>query len=297
MNQAANTFNTHRRRLSGIAYRMLGSRADAEDVLQDAYIRWHESAPEDIRSAEAWLVTLVTRICIDRLRAAKTQRESYIGPWLPEPVNDADFVTPEAKLEFADDLSVAFLTLLERLTPDERAAFLLREVFDYDYSEVAQFLAKTDASCRQLVHRAKERVRDERRRFLVDHETHMRVLRKFMAAASSGNREHLAQLLAEDATLTADGGGKAVSTYKTLVGAERIAWLYYAVARNPRLELEWRESVINGQPGILRYRDGRLHSTLSIVTDGERVLAIYSVLNPDKLHALSGAQEDPLSHP
>lgn len=283
MNETAELFHTHRRRLSGIAYRMLCSRADAEDVLQDAYLRWHESASEDIRSAEAWLVTLVTRLCIDRLRAAKTEREKYPGPWLPEPLADADFATPEAALEFASDLSIAFLALLERLSPDERAAFLLREVFDYDYDEVAQILGKSEAASRQLVHRAKSRVQEQRPRFAVAREAHQRVVHKFMQAASSGDREQLMALLADHAVMTSDGGGKAVSTVHPLHGAERIAWLYFAVARRAWGALEWRIGDINGEPGILRYVDGRLHSAMTLETDGERVLSIYTVLNPDKL--------------
>lgn len=283
MTLSTHTFDQHRRRLTGIAYRMLGSRADADDVLQDAWLRWHESAPADLRSAEAWLVTAVTRLSIDRLRARKAEAQHYVGPWLPEPLAEHDLITPESRLERTDDLSFAFIAVLERLSPDERAAFLLREVFDYDYSEVAEALDKSEAASRQLVHRAKTRVGEQQPRFTVDREAHVRVLRRFMAAAQSGKRDDIESLLADDAIAVSDGGGKTWATLKPLHGAARIAWLYYAVARNPDISLEWREGVVNGEPAILRFRNGVLHSTLSIVTDGERVLALYGVLNPDKL--------------
>lgn len=279
------TFDNHRPRLAGIAYRMLGSRAEAEDAVQDAWLRWHESAPDGLRSAEAWLVTTVTRLSLDRLRARKAEARHYIGPWLPEPLEAHDPITPESRLELADNLSLAFVAVLERLTPDERAAFLLREVFDYDYPEVAQVLERSEASCRQLVHRAKARVSGDRPRFRVDRDAHLRVLRAFMAAAQSGNREDIERIVTEDARMTADGGGKAVTTTRTLQGASRIGWLYYAIARNPDFDLEWREGVVNHEPAIFRYMDGELHSVMTIETDGERVLAIYAVVNPDKLGA------------
>ncbi|EGK70176.1 MAG: sigma-70 family RNA polymerase sigma factor [Methyloversatilis sp.] len=298
MTNVAHTFDQHRQRLTGIAYRMLGSRADADDVLQDAWLRWHESAPDDLRSAEAWLVTTVTRLSLDRLRARKAETRHYVGPWLPEPLDAADPITPESRLELADNLSIAFIAVLERLTPDERAAFLLREVFDYDYPEVAKMLERNEAACRQLVHRAKARVGEDRPRFTVDRAAHLRVLRAFMAAAQSGRRDDIESLLAEDAIAVSDGGGKTWATIKPLQGAARIAWLYYAVARNPDIRLEWREGIVNGEPAILRFREGALHSTLSIVTDGERVVALYGVLNPDKLAdfnadpAVTGAASD-----
>lgn len=291
---STHTFDQHRSRLAGIAYRMLGSRADAEDVVQDAWLRWHESAPDDLRSAEAWLVTAVTRLSLDRLRARKAEAQRYIGPWLPEPLDAADLITPESRLEQADNLSIAFIAVLERLSPDERAAFLLREVFDYDYPEVATALDRNEASCRQLVHRARARVSEERPRFPVDRDAHLRVLRAFMAAAQSGKRADIESLLAEDAISVSDGGGKTWATLRPLHGASRIAWLFHAVARNPDICLEWREGIVNGEPAILRFRDGVLHSTLSIVTDGERVLALYGVLNPDKLANFSHADAAPL---
>ena len=215
-------FSGHRDRLFGIAYRMLGSRADAEDVLQDAWLRWHEQDSSALRSTEAWLTTMVTRLAIDRLRAAKTQRATYFGPWLPEPLAETEVVTPESHAEFASDLSVAFMHLLERLGEEERAAFVLHDVFDCDYDDIAETLGKTPAACRQLVHRARERVATERRRFRVDEEARVRMLNRFIAAAQSGDFNAIKSVFAPAALMTSDGGGKAVAVIRPLHGAERI---------------------------------------------------------------------------
>src|SRR4051812_1018256 len=190
MNDLATTdsFQRLRQRLFGVAYRMLGTRADSEDVLQDAWLRWQGADRAAIQSEEAWLVTVVTRLAIDRLRAAKAEREHYVGDWLPEPVVDWHDETPERIFEQANDVSVAFLHLLERLGPEERAAFLLRQAFDYDYGEISRMLGKREAAVRQLVHRAGERLRQERPRFDVPRETHQRLLERFVQAATTGDR-------------------------------------------------------------------------------------------------------------
>jgi RNA polymerase sigma-70 factor (ECF subfamily) len=229
MDSSTGEFEIHRGRLFGIAYRMLGSRADAEDVLQDAYLRWHGTDKDTVRSPEAWLTTTVTRLSIDRLRRAKVEREAYIGPWLPEPLAEADVRTPELAAELDSDISIAFLALLEALAPDERAAFVLHDIFDDDYVDIAGTLGKSEAACRQMVHRARERVMSRRRRFLVDDATRIAMLEKFIAAANRGDREALLSLFAQDATMTSDGGGKAVAIRRPLHGAERIAWLFEPV--------------------------------------------------------------------
>jgi RNA polymerase sigma-70 factor (ECF subfamily) len=212
-------FDKLRPRLQGIAYRMLGSVAEAEDVVQDAWLRWNSTTRETIENAEAWLVAVTTRISIDRLRAAKIQREHYTGIWLPEP-HFADFpATPEQAKERADDVSVAFLMLLERLSPEARAAFLLREVFDADYDEVAKAIGKSEAACRQLVSRAKAQLRDDRPRYVVSRETHHRLLQSFAQALERGDFAMINSMLAEDAVLMGDGdlsrtdGGRAA--YRT----------------------------------------------------------------------------------
>jgi len=280
---APDDFAALRPRLFSIAYRMLGTRADAEDVLQDAWLRWHGADQAALQSSEAWLVTVVTRLSIDRLRAAKAEREAYVGWWLPEPLVQVDEHTPEAAAERAGELSVAMLWVLERLSADERAAFLLRQVFDHDYAEIAALLDKSEAACRQMVHRASERVQQERPRFDVPEDMHRRVLEKFVQAARSGERAALKALLADEVELVGDGGGKVPSFGKVLRGADRIANLYWALALRLPEQVVYRMARINGETGVLRYVDGRLESAQAFVTDGERIVSIYAVRNPDKL--------------
>lgn len=282
-NPTATAFAAERTRLLGIAYRMLGSRADAEDVLQDAWLRWSESASGELRSTQAWLTTIVTRLSIDRLRSAKAQREVYIGPWLPEPLADIDPVTPESKAEQASDLSIAFLNLLERLGHEERAAFVLHDAFDCDYDDIAEVLGKTPGACRQLVHRARERISGERRRFQVDEQTRLRMLERFISAANRGDIDEMKSLFATDARMISDGGGKAVAVRRILHGAERIARLWMAIFRRTGHDVERRIVRINGELGLVTSYYGKLHSVTTIDTDGERIYAYYTVANPDKL--------------
>jgi RNA polymerase sigma-70 factor (ECF subfamily) len=279
----ADAFHRLRPRLFGVAYRMLGTRADSEDVLQDAWLRWQGADRAAIQSEEAWLVTVVTRLAIDRLRAAKAEREHYVGDWLPEPVVDWHDETPERIFEQANDVSVAFLHLLERLGPEERAAFLLRQAFDYDYGEISRMLGKREAAVRQLVHRAGERLRQERPRFDVPRETHQRLLERFVQAATTGDRVAIRALLDDDAEAIGDGGGKASAVAGGMHGGDRITNLYWAQHLRFGPRLHYRVVTINGEPGLLRYLDGQIEMAQSIVTDGERIVGIYSVRNPDKL--------------
>lgn len=279
-----------RPRLFAIAYRMLGTRADAEDVLQDAWLRWHQADQAALQSAEAWLVTVVTRLAIDRLRAAKTEREAYVGWWLPEPLVELDEHTPEAAAELAGELSVALLWVLERLSPEERAAFLLRQVFDHDYDEIAALLGKSVAACRQMVHRAAARLQQERPRFDVPRDAHRRLVERFIHAARSGQREAIKALLADNVQIVGDGGGKVPSFMKILRGAHRIANLYWALWKKHPDRVVYRTAQINGEAGLLRYVDGRLESAQAFVTDGERIVAIYAVRNPDKLAGIPWLQ-------
>ncbi len=283
MDAATQAFDRLRPRLMGIAYRMLGSVAEAEEVVQDAWLRWHEAATDALQSAEAWLVSVVTRLSIDRLRAAKVRREHYVGTWLPEPLVSDSPASPEQLLERADNLSVAFLALMERLTPEARAAFLLREVFDADYGEVARVLGKSEAACRQLVHRAKAQLRDERPRFPVDRTAHERLLQGFAQAAMKGDLKQIKALLAEQVELVGDGGGKVPSFGKVLRGRDRLAHLYYAVALRARGSLRLVLAEVNGMPGLLRYMNGELESVQAFETDGVHILRIHSQRNPDKL--------------
>lgn len=289
-------FAGHRDRLFGIAYRMLGSRADAEDVLQDAWLRWHEQDASELRSTEAWLTTMVTRLAIDRLRAAKTQRAAYFGPWLPEPLAEIEVATPESHAEFASDVSVAFMHLLERLGEEERAAFVLHDVFDCDYDDIAETLGKTPAACRQLVHRARERVTTERRRFRVDEAARIDMLKRFMAAAESGDFDAIKSMFTPDALMTSDGGGKAIAVFRPLLGAARIARLWWAISRRPEAPgIERRLVRINGEVGLAFYFRGRLHSVATVDTDGERIHNYYSISNPDKLRVYAQRQALPVT--
>lgn len=287
MDEATRTFHRLRPRLQGIAYRMLGTRAEAEEVVQDAWLRWHDAERATIDNAEAWLVTTTTRLAIDRARAAKVQREHYAGHWLPEPLLTASATTPEQALETAGELSVAVLTVLERLAPEARAAFLMREVFDADYDELALTLGKSEAACRQLVSRAKAQLRATQPRYVVPGEMHRRVMRQFAEAASAGDFRRLAALLAEEAELISDGGGKVPSFGKPLVGAERIARLFYAGTRRHGAALRVELACLNGQWGLLRFIEGTLESAQSFETDGERIVRIHVQRNPDKLARLA----------
>jgi len=276
------TFEAVRGRLFGLAYRMLGSRADAEDIVQEAYVRWHEAGPGRVENPEAWLVTTASRLAIDHLRRLKTEREAYVGPWLPEPIVTEP--PPDRHLDLADDLSMAFLTVLERLAPEERAAFLLHDVFDVGYREIAGVIDRSEAACRQVVHRARERVRGDRKRFDASEGAKAALLEKFLAAVDARDEEALLALFAPDATWTADSGGKTAAAPYPIVGAERIARLVVNLRKKFWSEDRVLEVVtINGEPG-LRIRDGNRHTaTLSIATDGNQILAVYAVLNPDKL--------------
>jgi len=281
-------FERQRPRLRGLAYRMLGSVADADDVLQDAYMRWHGAAEAGVREPAAWLTTAVTRLCIDRLRAARVEREAYAGPWLPEPwLGDAEAgARPDRRQDRADDLSIAFLLLLERLAPEERAALLLHDVFELGYPQIAAALEKSEAACRQAVHRARERVRSERRRFAVTNAERRQLLDRFLAATRAGDDAQLLDLLAPAATLTSDGGGKAWAARKVIHGAGRIARLLLGVARKAPPHLEYVDTMLNGEPAVVTRIDGRPHATLSIDVEDGRIVAIWRVMNPDKLIAL-----------
>jgi len=271
--------------LFAIAYRMLGSVMDAEDLVQDAYLRWQEAAEADVRSPRAYLTTIVTRLAINQLRAARTKRETYVGPWLPEPLVTED--TPD-KVELAESLSMAFLVLLERLSPVERAVFLLHEVFDFEYAEIARMVDKTEANCRQLLARAKQRVGTPRTRFEADPEQARRLTQRFTEASVAGDLDGLLALLAEDITVWADGGGKVPgAALKPVHGATPVARFVLGVMRRvvPAGTI-LRHAEINGQPGFIAYVSGRPLSALILDIRDGRIHTIYAVGNPDKLQTL-----------
>ncbi|KFC68358.1 RNA polymerase sigma-70 factor [Massilia sp. LC238] len=279
-------FNALRPRLFSIAYRMLGIRADAEDVVQDAWLRWHDAPKEHIVSQEAWLVTVTTRLAIDRLRRAKVDREAYVGWWLPEPLVELDENTPESALEQDNDVSVALMWVLERLSAEERAAFLMRQVFDADYAEIAEVVKKSEPACRQLVHRASVRVQQERPRFDVPKDTHRALLGRFIEAARQGNRADMRALMSDDVQLVSDGGGKVKSFMHILKGAGRVAGVFWTLEHQFPMQVSYKTALVNGEPGVLRYVQGKLESVQSFIVDEERIVAVFVMRNPDKLAAV-----------
>ncbi|MYN10543.1 RNA polymerase sigma factor SigJ [Pseudoduganella aquatica] len=280
---SALAFSALRPRLFSIAYRMLGVRADAEDVVQDAWLRWDGSDQAALQSPEAWLVTIVTRLALDRLRVAKAERESYAGWWLPEPLVEMDERTPETQAEMAGELGVAFMWVLERLSPDERAAFLLRQVFDYDYGEVAALLGKSEAACRQMVHRAQERVQQDKKRYGVNNEAHRSLLGKFLDAARTGQAAAIQALLAANVELVSDGGGKVPSFPRIIHGMGAVTRLFCRTLDKYPGQVEYRTAMLNGEPGFLRYIGGKLESAQAILVVDGLIAGIYAVRNPDKL--------------
>jgi RNA polymerase sigma factor (sigma-70 family) len=281
-------FQKLRPRLFGLAYRMLGTPVDAEDVLHEAWLRWHAQDVGVLDDAEAWLVTVTTRLALDRLRRARTERELYTGPWLPEPAM-LDAGSPDERIERDESLTLSFLLLLERLGPEERAAFLLREVFDYSHAEAAVMLGIGEAACRQRVHRARTRLREGRPRFHVDAASQQRLLQRFVAALERPDLDTLRALFAEDAVHIADGGGRVGATRRPLHGADRLARLYRQIARNlgvqyPRYEL----TTLNGLPALLTWIDGELVTAawIDVEPDGEHIGAIHALRHPDKLARL-----------
>lgn len=280
----AAVFEKNRRRLFGMAYRMLGVAQDAEDLVQETFLRWHEADVSDLRSPEAWLLTVISRMSIDRLRHLSTERAAYRGNWLAQPISNELATDPEAHSQQNDDLSLAFLRLLDRLGPEERAAFLLREVFEQDYSLIAESLTKSEAATRQLVHRAERRVRGDKARFPVAPETHARLVEQFLAALRRGDQAALLGLLASDVVTIADGGGKVAASPRPLEGAERVANLLLTLQRKFRSRHPHRVAPINGQPALVFYADdGSVQGVTTLETDGSRVIGLYTVVNPDKL--------------
>ncbi len=279
-------FAEHRGRLWSIAYRMLGSRADADDAVQEAYLRWHGTRHAEIRAPQAWLVTTITRLCIDRLKQLRAERERYTGPWLPEPLVE-DALPADAAAELASDLSVAMLAVLERLAPEERAAFLLHEMFDSGYEDIARILGKSEVACRQIVSRASKRVRAERPRVQVSAEAKQRLLDGLVQALQARDQAALLKLLARDSAWTSDGGGKAFAARKVIRGADRVSRFATGVFRKVLPHSEFRRVAVNGEPGYAVFVKGQLFSVLTILTDGERILDVYSILNPEKLQAVA----------
>ncbi|MEO8607893.1 MAG: RNA polymerase sigma-70 factor [Chloroflexota bacterium] len=290
----ADQFEAYRPLMFSIAYRMLGSATEAEDIVQETYLRYRTTPPDQIVSHKAFLSTIVTRLCLNQLQSAHVQRETYIGPWLPEPVltESYDLFAPAQQAELYDSLSIAFLTLLEQLTPLERTVFLLREVFDYEYSEIAEIISKEEAACRQMFSRAKKHIAEHRPRFKPSTEAHRDILNQFTQAASTGDLNGLMHLLAEDVVLWADGGGKTRgAALRPLYGREAVAQFVLASPRfigqgSYRVEL----ANVNDELAAIIRVNGGVIAVLSIALneDNGTVSEIRAMGNPDKLKWVSG---------
>jgi RNA polymerase sigma-70 factor (ECF subfamily) len=288
MDPGETVFTSVRPLLFSIAYRMLGSVADAEDLVQETYLRWQGASDVEVRSPRAYLTTIVTRLAINHLRSARVQRETYVGPWLPEPLMTEPTSDPSGAVELAESLSMAFLVLLERLSPIERAVFLLREVFDFEYSEIGRVVDKTESNCRQLFARARKQIGGSRQRFKAAPRQADRLLQEFTKASQAGDMEGLIGLLAKDITLWADGGGKAPgAALKPVHGATPVARFVVGVMQRFVPEgTVVRRAEINGQPGFIAYVSGHPLAALVFDIHGNRIRTIYAIGNPDKLHAL-----------
>ena len=278
------TFVELRPLLFSLAYRMLGVRADAEDAVQEAYLRWQEATEAEIRSPQAYLTTVVARLSLDALKSAHRKREVYVGPWLPEPIVEP-IDAMSGSLEMAQTLSIAFLHLLESLSPPERAAFLLREVFEVPYTEIAAILESSEANCRQLVTRARKGIREQRRRFAVDRSHHRKVLENFLAACASGDPSQLMSMLQQDAVLYTDGGGKVAAALNPIYGADRISRFFAGLLKKGALPPYQAKFVqVNGEMGALIYYGSHLASVVTLELDESGTIQnIFAVSNPEKL--------------
>jgi RNA polymerase sigma-70 factor, ECF subfamily len=272
---------------------MLGSVADAEDMLQETFIRWQQAPEQEIRSLRSFLVTITSRLCINHLQSARAQREEYVGQWLPEPIMTAPGDNPYESIRQDESVSMAFLLMLERLTPVERAVFVLREVFDYEYPELAEMLGESEANCRQILHRARQHVAATRPRFLASQQQKSELLEGFLLAARNGDLEGLIALLADDVVLHSDGGGKAVSAPNLIRGARNVARGALGTLQKllPK-DLVFRLVEVNGDPGVVSYLQGKPFSVLTLTAGQGQIQAIYSVTNPEKLAHLAHLPPD-----
>lgn len=278
---------SHRPLLFSIAYRMLGSVAEAEDIVQEAFLRLHRARAEGVAidAPRAWLASVATRLAIDHLRSARVRRETYVGEWLPEPVLTGKEAAVERSAELAESLSMAFLVVMEALSPVERAVFLLREVFDYEYAEIAAIVEKSEENCRQIFARARRHLEAGRPRYEAPSGKREDLARRFIAACEDGRMDDLVDLLAADALFVGDGGGQATATIRPVSGRDRVSRLMHGLfARRHRYGIHAREAVVNGEPGLL-FLDGqdRLVSVMAFEIHDGRIHAIRSVVNPHKL--------------
>jgi RNA polymerase sigma-70 factor, ECF subfamily len=305
MSNPSDSFEPYRRRLLGLAYRMLGSMADAEDAVQETYLRWHGADRDKVSDPKAFLMTTVTRICLDMLSSARARHEEYVGPWLPEPIFDTAALTPDSRAELAEDLSIALLLTLDRLSPLERAAFLLHDIFDFSFSEVATALQRSEGACRQLAARARASVRAARPQGVTAlpafsgamEAKHARLLSAFTSAVESGDLNVLTRLLATDVRVITDGGGKVRAALNAIDGADRVAHFLVDVTRK-RPGAWWRDdftmrfALVNGLPGVVVDSPQGPVQTTAFEIEGNVIKAVYVVRNPDKLRHLAVVQPE-----
>jgi RNA polymerase sigma-70 factor (ECF subfamily) len=283
-------FERHRSHLMGIAYRMLGEMGGAEDIVQDAWLRWNRADEIELRDPRAWLSAVTVRLALDALRSARVRRETYVGPWLPEPIVPDDMRTlaadgPAARAELASDLSLALLLVLERLSPEERAAFVLHDAFDCDYRDIAATLEKSEEACRKLVSRARERVRADRPRQAASPERHRELLRRFSEASAAADVGGLVKLFSDDVVLYTDGGGRATAALNPIFGASKSARFILGVTRKfgPTGDSQVTEIDISGAPGLVITVGEEVFAAITLQADGDKVSAVYVIRNPDKL--------------
>lgn len=281
MNSSVSEFELHRRHLFAIAYRMLGTVVDAEDAVQEAFLRWQQSDRSQVENSRAFLSTTVTRLCIDRLRSARTAREKYVGPWLPEPICGCSSEPDSAEL--AESLSIAFLVALETLSPVERAAFLLRDVFQYDFDQIADIVGKSSANCRQIVSRARRNLKKRRRREPADRKRADELTDAFLSACRNGDLEELVSLLSEDVTLCSDGGGQVPSALRPISGTQNVARFLLGIMNKAPDGLAIHRCAVNGQPGIVASLQESPVSVLTTDCDDRQISAVYIINNPGKL--------------
>lgn len=287
-------FVDDRRRLFQVAYRMMGSVADAEDILQEAFVRIKSAKTEHVRVAGPYFTRVVVRLCLDCWKSARKRRENYIGSWLPEPIVSGD-PAPEESAEFTESLSLALLVVLESLDPVQRAVFLLHDVFGYPFDEVAAIVEKTPAGCRQIASRARREVARRRPRFDVDTDQHRRIVNRFLAVCRTGDVAEIHALLTDDARLESDSGGQVPAARVPLVGADRIARFFFGLQRKLRrweADVEIRPATVNGAPGAVQYLNGCRHAVIAIDLEGDLVREILMVMNPDKLAVLDTCEAD-----
>jgi RNA polymerase sigma-70 factor (ECF subfamily) len=290
MVEAEQVFTTYRPRLFGLAYRMLGSVMDAEDVVQEAYLRWQGTRGATVEAPRAYLITIVTRLCIDHLRSARVRREEYVGPWLPEPLVGAASDEGGGPA-LSESLSLAFLVLLETLSPAERAVFLLHEVFGYSYPEIAPIVSTSEVNCRQLGTRARRHVEERRPRFDASPAQLERMLERFVTACTTGDLDALIALLADDVTLYADGGGKVTAARRPIHGSANVARFLLGLTARAAPTLAVRFAPVNGRPGVIAEIDGQVVNVVSLEFAAGRVAALHLIANPDKLRRIGLSQE------